>query len=375
MRQSITIIRPRAGTKGRVLLLLALLYPSVTSNGQEKKPLSQAATSRGCAATTLPTQFKAKDDLEVSIVRLVKQETDMLIGTLAPRPVNVQWSPTLMNAQASMDPSNKTLTLVFGMPFMKLVWEQGMKFAAKPIDKEWLPQAAVRAIIYHEFGHLVQYALVNDSLYAKPEHRKHFELEADAIAGAYISICLDWDVDMRRAAYGVFFVLGDTEFNMPDPHGSPMERESAAQEGRKYVDHDKSGPIVHVASLHKDLFEHDYRPRPIADFNMASYTNSMTKGMEHAFRDLHAKGEVQERRADKWVYAIFRIKIETLIQEIGARETFTWGGAVGSATRELYTGRLLANRGKSDDQTNESLSAIEDLVIRVSEQLSTLKKE
>ncbi|HYH14136.1 MAG TPA: hypothetical protein VD794_02885, partial [Flavisolibacter sp.] len=93
---------------------------------------------------------------------------------------------------------------------------------------------APQAVLAHEFGHHVQFALgVYDDLELTPENSRYTELMADAMAAYYLShdrgAAIQWN--RCRSFLKIFFNLGDCAFTNPNHHGTPAQRMAAAEWG------------------------------------------------------------------------------------------------------------------------------------------------
>ena len=98
-----------------------------------------------------------------------------------------------------------------------------------------LGDVGVRVIMAHEFGHHVQFELgVFDSGPTDPaEATRRTELMADAMAAYYGTHKKGLALNKKRVADALltFYTVGDCQFNSPGHHGTPLQRERAADWG------------------------------------------------------------------------------------------------------------------------------------------------
>jgi len=91
--------------------------------------------------------------------------------------------------------------------------------------------------IAHEFGHIFQYqSKFYDLLTQSQTTDRLLELHADYLAGYYLGLkrLRSGEMDIK-AFLDSLYLSGDTDFNSPDHHGTPMEREQVMLAGYKSV--------------------------------------------------------------------------------------------------------------------------------------------
>ena len=102
-------------------------------------------------------------------------------------------------------------------------------------DAIGLGDVGIRVIMAHEFGHHVQYELgVFDSGPTDPaEATRRTELMADAMAAYYGTHKKGLALNKKRVADALlsFYTVGDCQFDSPGHHGTPLQRERAADWG------------------------------------------------------------------------------------------------------------------------------------------------
>ena len=86
----------------------------------------------------------------------------------------------------------------------------------------------VKAVLAHEFAHAMQRKFEISWI-----QKKCGELHADYLAGYYIAQKGIVDNSKLKSFADEFFSAGDTEYDSPDPHGTPEERRCAFLEGYK----------------------------------------------------------------------------------------------------------------------------------------------
>ena len=94
---------------------------------------------------------------------------------------------------------------------------------------------AVAGFIAHEFGHIFQYqSKFYDLLTQSQTTDRLLELHADYLAGYYLGLkrLRSGEMDIK-AFLDSLYLSGDTDFNSPDHHGTPMEREQVMLAGYK----------------------------------------------------------------------------------------------------------------------------------------------
>ncbi len=94
---------------------------------------------------------------------------------------------------------------------------------------------AVAGIMAHEFGHIFQYQSKFYELLTQSQTTDRLlELHADYLAGYYLGLkrLRSGEIDIK-AFVDSLYLLGDTDFNSPDHHGTPIEREQVMLAGYK----------------------------------------------------------------------------------------------------------------------------------------------
>jgi hypothetical protein len=94
---------------------------------------------------------------------------------------------------------------------------------------------AVAGFIAHEFGHIFQYQSKFYSLLTQAQSTDRLlELHADFLAGYYLGLkrLRSGEMDIK-AFLDSLYLMGDTDFNSPEHHGTPIEREQVMLAGYK----------------------------------------------------------------------------------------------------------------------------------------------
>ena len=114
----------------------------------------------------------------------------------------------------------------------KLIMGDGLIDAYDAIG---LGDVGIRVILAHEFGHHVQFELgVFDTGPTDPaEATRRTELMADAMAAYYGTHKKGLALNKKRVADALlsFYTVGDCQFDSPGHHGTPLQRERAADWG------------------------------------------------------------------------------------------------------------------------------------------------
>jgi hypothetical protein len=121
-------------------------------------------------------------------------------------------TPNAMATSQVVTPYGPDGTVVFGMTLLQ------QEFQADPEGR------VVRAIMAHEFAHLVQFKRGLTTPGKRPE------LQADYMAGWY-SFSQQVSMDQLEPILMSFFQKGDYAFNSPHHHGTPGERIAAVRAG------------------------------------------------------------------------------------------------------------------------------------------------
>lgn len=173
--------------------------------------------------------------------------------------ITTQYDSAMMNAIASWDPTMKAGTVTLGIPFIRTLYKTGEGFASNPGQKKRAAQAGVRAVLYHEFAHVLQFSVLQDQRYRDGKNSKWLELEADAMGAAFLKAVMGWEESAVISAIDTYFSLGSNDYNAPDPHGFPYEREKYARLGMSYVKPIQVDPIP-FKKIHEELFAKDVLP-------------------------------------------------------------------------------------------------------------------
>ncbi|MDP3838452.1 MAG: hypothetical protein Q8Q54_05975 [Methylococcales bacterium] len=94
---------------------------------------------------------------------------------------------------------------------------------------------AVAGIMAHEFGHIFQYQSDFYSLLTQSQPTDRLlELHADYLAGYYLGLkrLRGGEIDIKGFLDSLY-LKGDTHFNSPSHHGTPIERAKVMLEGYK----------------------------------------------------------------------------------------------------------------------------------------------
>ncbi len=94
---------------------------------------------------------------------------------------------------------------------------------------------AVAGIMAHEFGHIFQYQSTFYDLLTQSETTDRLlELHADYLAGYYLGLkrLRSGEIDIKGFLDSLY-LMGDTHFNSPSHHGTPIERAKVMLEGYK----------------------------------------------------------------------------------------------------------------------------------------------
>jgi hypothetical protein len=138
----------------------------------------------------------------------------------------------------------------------KLVMGDGIIAAYDAIG---LGDVGVRVIMAHEFAHHVQFELgVFDTGPTDPsEATRRTELMADAMATYYATHKKGLALNSKRVTDALlsFYTVGDCVFNSPGHHGTPLQRERAADWGAALAAAAKPRSSVLSAEDFIELFE------------------------------------------------------------------------------------------------------------------------
>jgi hypothetical protein len=219
--------------------------------------MPQDPTSRGCLAITPDNPFVLganPDADDKAITEIIQTDTELFKYTWKIN-IALRYDASLMNALTRWDRVQETAFVTIGMPFMRLLYNTGRSYGPKdsPGLQALIAGAAVRAVLFHEFAHVYQFAKIQDPNYGDPTKSKCVELEADAMAAATFKLLLGWEDLAIRAAHYTFFSLGRIDYNSPDPHGFYFEREIFAELGMRYIT-DRVVSELPFSKIHKEQF-------------------------------------------------------------------------------------------------------------------------
>jgi hypothetical protein len=128
----------------------------------------------------------------------------------------------------------------FAMPDTVIANTQGTLVFGKYLLAEELASStwgglAVAGIMAHEFGHVYQFQSQLYQVLNKAQNtHKLSELHADYLAGYYLGLkrLRTGEIDIK-AFLDSLYIKGDTDFNNPSHHGTPLERKDAMLAGYK----------------------------------------------------------------------------------------------------------------------------------------------
>lgn len=124
---------------------------------------------------------------------------------------------------------------------------------------------APQAILAHEFAHHVQFELGMHDQGPSPEATRRTELHADASAAYYLSHPRGASMQIKRVKQflPVFYTIGDCLFSSNGHHGTPLQRERAAQWA--YELQENARPKGHILSAREFAARFDAElPRLVA---------------------------------------------------------------------------------------------------------------
>ena len=109
----------------------------------------------------------------------------------------------------------------------------------------------------HEFGHHIQYELGLFTEEESPEATRRTELMADAYAAYYGVSKKGLALNAKRVidALEAFYVVGDCSFDSNGHHGTPNQRERAAQWGVDLAKANQPSSFVIDAAVLAELFD------------------------------------------------------------------------------------------------------------------------
>jgi hypothetical protein len=138
----------------------------------------------------------------------------------------------------------------------KLVFGDGILAAYDAIG---LGDVGPRVIMAHEFAHHVQFELGTfDTGPSDPaEATRRTELMADAMASYYATHKRGLALNRKRVTDALlsFYTVGDCSFASPGHHGTPLQRERAADWGADLADAARPRSTVLPAATVIELFE------------------------------------------------------------------------------------------------------------------------
>jgi Putative neutral zinc metallopeptidase len=126
-------------------------------------------------------------------------------------------------------------------------------------DAIGLGDVGIRVIMAHEFGHHVQYELgVFDTGPSDPaEATRRTELMADAMAGYFATHKRGLALNKKRVVDALlsFYTVGDCFFDDPGHHGTPLQRQRAAEWGADLAAAAKPKSYIVAPETFVELFE------------------------------------------------------------------------------------------------------------------------
>lgn len=114
------------------------------------------------------------------------------------------------------------------------------------------------SVLSHEFGHHVQFELgVYDTHDGTPEATRRTELMADAFGAYFCAHARGASFQSKRTAevFRSSYLVGDCGFNSPGHHGTPNQREAAAQWGASVASASQKQGKIASSSLMLQLFD------------------------------------------------------------------------------------------------------------------------
>lgn len=113
---------------------------------------------------------------------------------------------------------------------------KGMRLFSQHMANDGDNGMTVIAICAHEFGHIHQMrSTYQDRLSGLDETVKPIELHADFLSGYFLAGRKEEHPDLDLQTVGAtFYRIGDTDFNLPQHHGTPQERIAAITGGYRF---------------------------------------------------------------------------------------------------------------------------------------------
>src|SRR5262249_31372899 len=146
-----------------------------------------------------------------------------------------------------------------GSPFLgipdKIIMGDGLVKALEDIGLGTESRDFVHA---HEFGHQVQFELgVFDDYDGSPEATRRTELMADGFGAYYCAHSRGASFQANRFAnvMNAAFAVGDCAFAFPGHHGTPNQREAAAQWGENVAASARNQGHIYPAAKMRVLFD------------------------------------------------------------------------------------------------------------------------
>lgn len=188
--------------------------------GHSSSAFAQCHGAKVPSGATLE-QVAVPPDPAIPVEKMLMEETARLNKSMGLN-AKLFMLPKDMNAFAS--PNGNTY---FGRPFINFFAQMkqpdGRKFDNAAVF------AAVKTVLAHEFGHLLQFDFAKRSGQPIPVPSPENECQADAISGLWMGMAL---ADQRMNGQDAFiaiqtsFKIGDTQYTSPMHHGSPEIRYS-----------------------------------------------------------------------------------------------------------------------------------------------------
>ncbi len=179
---------------------------------------------------------------------------------------------SISNAVAHFRP-NSAPRIVIGVPLARVLYAMGIGLVGEAKTKQLeAARMVLLAVLAHEFAHQIQFHVLQSQfpVYLESASQRpdiyHAELEADAIAAAYLKVA--WKITNLEsdAIISTFTLLGDWEFGSPQFHGTPAERRAAAQIGLDAVGASNTISNQTLVNIHTQIFA----ANPVGPFSAAT---------------------------------------------------------------------------------------------------------
>ncbi len=230
-----------AKTKVNALLIILIILFKLNSYAQngtnklnideQKTCMISSATASGNIDVIKSKTVRTTGNNDIDDFIIYELENLVKITNLSPsfRLYNDQYAPNAIAIPRKI--YKNPYTVLLGIYLVN----KSIYFDDYKIDGEVVEQAAhgthISVIMMHEFAHIGQFTMgVKGPI-------KKMELQADMMAGWYISQRIDHSVDdpINHGA-NQLYQLGDFNFNDPNHHGTPQERIDAFWYGYRLFD-------------------------------------------------------------------------------------------------------------------------------------------